>query len=549
MKTDYNMTERRTSRVVFQPDVYRGMQRGIDKIVSAIRPTLGPLARTVAIERSGGRRTPELLDDGGTIARRIIELPDRDEDMGAMLVRHLLWRLREQVGDGTATAAVIFGSVYDQGVRYIASGGNAMQLRRHLEAGSHAILAALSAMTQSVDGKGQLALIAESVCYDPPLARMLGEIFDIVGEYGRLELRSGRSQNLEREYVEGMYWDSGIVSREMITDHAKRRTELEDVRILISDLEIDDAQQMLPVVHLARQQGTRALLIVATKISESALALLLANNGKPEEFFAVGVKLPGGTGEARVDLLQDLAVLAGGQPIIAAAGDTLTRVGPEHLGRARRAWAGPNDFGIVGGQGDARELRQHIARLHGAYAHESDADKRRKLQERIGKLMGGAAVLWVGGMTKPQIDERKDLAERTAEVIRSAVRSGVLPGGGVALLDCRPVLERLHAEASEADERAAYRILLRAVEEPMRVIIANGGADASETMAHVKLAGPGHGYDVRSGQVVNMNGAGILDAASVQMNAVGGAISTAALALTIDVLVHHREPEKAPQNP
>ncbi|MCP4638822.1 MAG: hypothetical protein GY851_00240, partial [bacterium] len=187
-------------------------------MVNAVRPTLGPLPRIVAMEHiHGSDKMPEMLDDAGVIMRRIIQLPDRDADMGAMFIRHLLWRLREEVGDGTATAAVLFQSIYDQGVRYIVSGGNAMRLRQHLENGMRTIMDELAGMATHLKGKKELAQIAESICYDPPLSKMLGEIFDIVGEYGRLEIRSGRSREIEREYVEGMYWKSGVVSRQMVS--------------------------------------------------------------------------------------------------------------------------------------------------------------------------------------------------------------------------------------------------------------------------------------------------------------------------------------------
>jgi chaperonin GroEL len=541
------MTERQTQRVVFQPAAYRGMQRGINQIVKAVRPTLGPLPRVVAIDRVVDSQMPELLDSGGTIARRIIELSDRDADMGAMFVRQVLWRVHEQVGDGTATTAVLLQSIYNQGVRYIVSGGNAMLLRRYFEEGMRVILDELSGMTIPVAGKEKLAQVAESICYDPPLAKMLGEIFDIIGEYGQLDIRSGRSRELERKYIEGMYWDGGVLSREMITDHSKLRTEMQNAAILISDLAIADPRQLVSVLEMASQAGIRALLIVASKLSDSATALLLSASRERGEFQVTAVKTPGLTTTDQVGAMEDLGVLTGGRPLVKAAGDTLGRVKLEDLGRVRRAWADRNYLGIVGGKGDARALRAHIVTLRAAFGRATEADARDRLQKRIGKLMGGSATLWVGGATELEIKVRKEVAERTADALRGAVREGVLPGGGVSLLACRPALQHRLDQSTSSDERAAYRILIKAMEAPIRAILTNAGYDASEIMAEIKLADQDHGFDVRSGKVADMAQAGIWDAATVLRTAVHGAVASAALALTTDVLVHHKEPQQAMQ--
>ena len=537
------MPRSKGQRVVFQPATYQGIQRGINQMVEAIRPTLGPRPRIVAIDRILDDRMPELLDDGATIAKRIIQLPDRDEDMGAMLVRDFLWRLQDQVGDGTATAAVLFQSIYNESVRYLASGGNAMRLRSYLERGMRAILDHLTGMTVHLAGKEKLAQIAQAICYDPPLARLLGEIFDIIGEYGRLEIRPGRSRDLEREYVEGMYWERGLFSREMITDHNRLRTELENAAILVSDLEIEDPRQLLPVITLAIEAGIRSLLIVASKLSEGAIALLLANND-PEKLQAIAVKTPGWGRDEQAWALEDLAVLTGGRPFVRVAGDTFSQVKPQDFGHARRVWADRRNFGVVGGKGKPQALRQHLATLRASFERTDEPVLRENLRARIGKLMGGSATLWVGGATELEITARQELAKRTAAAMRGAMMEGVLPGGGVSLLACRPVLQRMLDQSTDPDERAACRILIRAVAEPIRTIVANAGYDASEIMADIKLAGSGYGFDVTSGQVVDMMEAGIWDAAIVQKSAVYGAITTAALALTIDVLVHRQEQPK-----
>ena len=532
--------------VVFQPATHRGLQRGVNELANAVRPTLGPRPRLVAIGNIDYHSaTPKLFDDGGTIARHIIQLRDRNADVGAMLVRDLLWRLQQQVGDGTATAAVIMQRVYNEGVRYLTAGGNAMQLRSYLEQGMHLILDQLSDLSMPVGGEEQLAHIAESLSYDPELAKYMGEVFDIIGEWGRLEVREGQTREVQREYVEGMYWERGLLSREMYTDHSKPRIEFEDAAILLSDLEIEDPGQLFPALEVAIRSEIPALLIVAQKISPRVTHFLLANKD-PERFQAIAVRTPGSITEQRAEALQDLAVLTQGRPFVQAAGDTFDRIKLSDLGRARRVWASFKQFGIVGGKGDPRALRQHISSLRSAYQHTDTVQDREALQKRIGKLMGGTATLRVGGATEMEVQARVERAKRTATTLRLAIREGILPGGGTALLACLPALREKLARSTDADERAAYRILIRAMEEPFRTIVSNAGNDDSDVMADVRLAGPGHGFDVVSGEVVDVAQAGIFDATAVQKAVVFGALSSAALALTVDVLVLHGEPEQAP---
>jgi chaperonin GroEL len=531
----------RNGRVVFQPATYHRMQQGIAQIVAPIRVTLGPRPRCVGVDTGFKGKSPELLDDGGLITRRINALPDRDADMGAMLVRHLLWRLHETTGDGTATAAVIFQAVYDAGVRYITAGGNAMQVRHHLERGARIIADQLATMALPAAGKKQLSHIAESICHDPPLARLLGEIFDIIGEYGQLDVRTGAGREPSREYVEGGYWPGGVFSREMVAGCADQRLEMENVAILITDLEIDDPRQLAPVIQAAITKGHRALLIVAHKIADSVTAFLLANS-QPEKFRAAAVKAPGMTND-RSAALEDIAALAGGRLLFKAAGDTLEQTAPADLGAARRAWADTEHFGLSAGLGDSRVLRRHIAYLRDRHAHTNNTEARTILRERLGRLLGGSATLRVGGSTLTEINERKALAQRTASALRHAIQTGVIPGGGASLLACRDGIRRAFSVSPTSDERAACNILLAALETPARVIITNAGHDAGGVLAQIERAGAGCGFDAVSGQVVDMVSAGVYDVAGAYAAAVHGAIATAALALTVDVLVHSKKPE------
>jgi chaperonin GroEL len=512
-------------------------------MVDAIRPTIGPLTRYVAFSQLVTNKQPELLSKGGVIARRVIQLEDADEDMGAMIVRHLLCTLHDRYGDGTATAAMLFQAVFNAGVKYVVSSGiNAMRLRHFLEQGMQVIVDELDRMTVEVDGKDELTRIAEKVCYDPALAEMLGEIIDIVGEHGLLEVRNLRGRGLKREYREGMYWEARPFSRDMI-DMASRSMELTNAAVLITDLEIEDPQELIPALTAASEAGFKALLITATKIAPGAVGLLMANQD-PEKFTVLAMRTPGPLPDDEIAAMEDLAFLTGGRRFIRATQDTLENVRPEDFGRARRVWATYDRLGIIGGEGDPHALRQHIKDLRAVLAREEGKVARQKLQERIGKLMGGLAILWIGSVSRADMDARKDLAQKTAEVLRGVLRDGVVPGGGVALLDCRPALERRLEESADPDEHAAYRILIEAMEGPARAIARNAGYDDSEIMAYVNTAGPGHGFDAVAGEVTDMMQKSIVDVAAVQKAAVSRAISTAAMTLTVDVLIHHRFPEE-----
>lgn len=522
------------------------MQRGTRQLVNAIRPTLGPLARTVAITSIAPEKKPEILDSGGIIARRIIQLSDPDEDMGAMLARQMLWQQQEEHGDGTATAAVLFQAVYEGGLRYIAAGGNAMRLRHFLEKGLSAILGELTVMTCPVAGKAQLAEVARAICHDNALADMLCEIFDIIGEYGQLDIQAGRGRHLEREYVQGTHWKSGIFSAEMLG--GQQSVQLENAAILISDFEIKEPGELAGAVRAALAAQHRTLVIMARSLSEKVIGFLLTNR-KTEKFQAIAVKTPGSTSVDQLANMRDLAILTGGQPLIQASGQALNDVRHGDLGFARTAWANAVNFGIIGGKGDPCALRRHLDGLRQSFAQADDRQTRAKLQGRIGRLMGGSATLSIGGATDLEIKARKELAQHAADAVRGAVREGVLPGGGAALVACCAKLRRLCARSRDEDERAAYRVLIRALQEPMRVIAANAGYDPSAVLAAVERARPGSGFNAHTGKVVDLTQVGIVDAASAQKAAVHGAIATAALALTVDVLIHRKTPPESYSKP
>ncbi len=479
---------KRRSGVLFQPAVGRALQRGAATLVAAVEPTLGPLPRYTAIQRAttGG---PEILDQAGVIARRVIALPDPDEDVGAMLVRHLMWQMTERVGDGGATAGVLFLAIYRAGRTYVTAGGNPMVLRGHLEAATRVVLAELDGMVRPVEGREALANLARSVCFDDQLAAVLGEIFDIIGEYGGLDIRTGRGRDLEREYVEGMYWDGGLLSRELTTDSARLRGELEDAAVLVSNLEITDVRDLADFLSQCAAGGVKTLFIVARSISNEAMSVLVVNNNAGSmKTLAARCPISGTTVH---DDLEDMAVLTGARAFHMDAGDSIRSVRVADLGRARRAWVDKDYLGVSGGGGDPRAVRTHLANLRHAYgASQRDGEARQKLRRRIGKLLGGAATLWIGAATEAEMEPRKALAERTAESLRAALVDGALPGGGAAFLACRKALRDCGNAATTPDERAAYRILAQALEAPARTILRNAGAEVAAAMAGIDAAPP-----------------------------------------------------------
>ncbi len=535
------MEKKTARRLVFQPDALEGIHRGINCLTDAVSATLGPRPRYVAVAPVIRERPIELLDNGGVIARRVTELMDPDADMGAMLVRNLLWHLYEDVGDGTATAAVIFRSVCTQGLRVVAAGGDVVLLRKYLLEGLQIILQQLADLTRPIEGREPLARLAESICHDRELAAQLGEIFDTLGPHGDLDVRTGYHRSLRSEYLAGPQWAAGALSKEMIG--SARFATLLNPAILLTDLEIDTPEQLIPALEAAMAAEASSLLIIAQHLGERATGFVVMNS-RQGSFPMLAVKSPGDI-NTRSDLLQDMALLTGGQPLLAGAGDSLAAVTRTRLGRARRAWATDNHFGVVGGQGDPRQVSAHYAGLTRQLDQTSDRTRRDNLMERVGKLVGGSAALWVGGATSSEIEMRKESATRTARTMRSAIGSGVLPGGGSALLACRPALRERQAQAHDAAERAAYAILLQAVETPVRVILSNAGYDPGAILGDIDAAGPLCGFDVEQRRVVDMAEVGIFDAAKATTMAVQGAISGAAQALSIEVLVHRAKPDYA----
>ncbi len=524
--------------VKYRPAVQRGFQRGIDQLMRAISPTLGPRPRQVVHETMFQGRMPEFLDDGATIARRIVALPDRVEDAGAMILREMLWNVHETAGDGTATAAVMFSSIYNQGLAFIAAGGSAMLLRRHLEQAAQGLSAEIDRMTRPLHGQEAIRGFAEGLCHDADLAEVVAEAFDLLGPEGRLDIRPGRGRKLLLELFDGVYWESGLFARDPTASTGK--ISLVDPAFLLTDLDIQEPDELIPALDLACQAGLTSLVLVAHSISERALAILQIPANRQRLFVAV-VRAPANHA-ALPDSLADIALLVGGRPLLAATGDRLEAVRMENFGGARRAWADKEYLGLEAGKGDPRALRRRLAELRAALPKAPDVEARNRLRQRLSRLIYGSAVLWIGAATPLALEARKETALRVTEAVRGALRQGVVPGGGLALLNLNPFLQAKICAAQCSEERLAHKILLKAVQTPMRTLLANSGHEPETILAGLASRPAGHGFDVVRGEFTDMLAAGIVDSAAVVKAALHQAVTSAALALTIDVLIQRANP-------
>lgn len=539
------------SQVVFQPQTHQEILAGVDRLVNLIRPTLGPLPRMVLSAGQPGE-SPVQLDSGGLIAGRV-PVEEGPSSMGTALLKNALVKQQEQVGDGTAAAAVMFQLALHEGVKFVSAGGNPMLLRRFLDEGLQIILRGLERQRINLEGKEALSSFAESICRDPELARFLGESFDVIGEYGRLEIISGKTKDIEREYVDGFYWEKGMVSPHMANRPNRPEAFLENPAILVTNYYLHDPDPLVALLETTLSAGYSNLLIVALGFSEKVLGLFAAQSNR-NYLHVVGVEPPV-SGDERIDFIHDVAVLTGATPVLRASDietelvfsslKNLKFVDPEHFGHARRVWVTQESTVISGGKADSRYLRHYIQDLRRRYEREQDETARKKLRIRLGKFLGGSATLWVGGPSPIAIQQRVEQAESTSQAMRSAIHSGVLPGGGAALLATLPdLLGRLHASRS-VEERMAFSILSRMVQEPARVLLGNAGLDPAPILDQIQQAGQGYGFDIQSGKVVSMVEAGIFDGADVVQMSVRTAVSTAALALSTDVILKKKDKHKA----
>jgi chaperonin GroEL len=531
--------------VTLQPRTYKDLKKGIDVIANAIRPTLGPLPRITVLERLKRTDVPEFLDDGAMIARRIIEISPRGCDVGAMLLRHALWQMHDEAGDGTTTMAVMYQAIVQEGIRYITQYHcNAMLLRTGLEKGLKVVLTAVNAGMTPLSGKTRIENIARGMCQgDAEMASILAEIFDIVGPDGLIVVEGYDKSGLEREYIEGTYWKlSGWFSRVFVTDLAEKRTVYDDAAILISDIKLMELAQLIPAMERCIKAGIKKLVIIASEVSDTVIGLVAKNN-TAKTIESMIVRTPRVGEMERVANMEDIAALTGGKIFYSAAFSSFEDFRVEDLGHARRAWATESLFGIYGGKGDPRKIRKHIAAVRSKLILAENDRDRGDVQMRIGRLNGGTVIFRVGGIHEVQREARKAVAERAITGIRNAILGGVVLGGGAALINAQSALQAV--QARNDDEALAFRILSRALEEPLRTIAYNAGHVPDVIVERVHTAASGYGFDARSGKIVDLRQAGILDAAIVLGKALEIAVSGAAMVLTTDVIVHHAEPKES----
>jgi chaperonin GroEL len=526
------------------PRALAALLRGMDQMTALVRLTLGPVPRTVAVARitSG---PPEILDNAAVIARRTLQFADPFENMGGMLIRHLVWRVFEQVGDGGATAAVLAQAMVHAGAKAIAAGANPVLVRRGLEHGLTVATDALRQQARTVDGPDEIARTVAGSLHDAALAEMIGEVVDAIGPDGAVLIENAQGTTTVHEYVEGVRWNEGYVSSFLLKHDEATTTRLLNPRILLTDHVLERPEQLLPTLEACVAAGERALFVVAPEVRDSAIGMLVANRERGVLDAAVAVKAPSFATQ-RVRILDDLAVITGGRCISHERGERLEDVTAEDLGTARHAWATRLTFGILGGGGHKAAIRERMAEARAELRLDDGKDEytTNLIKERIGKLSGTAVIIRVGAPTSPEQEERKMRVEAAVKSARSAMADGVVPGGGAALLRCIPALREL-AGIGE-DESFGVRALAQALAEPMRAIARNAGLEAEPLLAHAGAC-DGQTFDVVLQQWVDPWQAGLLDPLAVTRAALESAVSLAMTALTAEVLVHRKNPPMSTQ--
>ncbi len=530
-----------TGLVLGAPGSHAALLRGVDVMAALVRPTLGPLARTVVIAGQSPRSAPEVLDNAATIMRRTIQLGDPFADMGAMLVRHLAWTVFERVGDGAATAVTLAHALLHAAATPVAAGADPQALRRGIERGLAVALDAVRNQARPVDAAAELARGIAGSLRDPALADLIGEAVEAVGPDGAVLVEETQGTTTTAAYIDGQRWNSGLLSPHLLAA-GETVGHLDEPCILVTDCPLASAADLLPVLEACVAARERQLLVIAPEVGAAALGLLIVNRERGVLDGALAVCAPG-TGAQRARILEDIAVATGGRAFLTAAGARLAAVTIADLGRARQAWTMEKTFGILGGRGDKAAIRRRITEAKTelrAITGDDEADARR-IRERIGKLAGTAAIIHVGAPTESARVELRARIEAAVTAAQAALREGAVPGGGGALLACVPALERLAGELS-GDEALGVRLLARALPAPMRAIATNAGIDASAVFGNAHANQSGWTFDVLRRDWVDAWDGGIIDPLPVVLAALEGSVSTAVMAMTTDVLIRHKHP-------
>ncbi|WP_030175191.1 chaperonin GroEL [Spirillospora albida] len=523
--------------IAFDEEARRGLERGMNQLADAVKVTLGPKGRNVVLEKKWG--APTITNDGVSIAKEI-ELEDPWEKIGAELVKEVAKKTDDVAGDGTTTATVLAQALVREGLRNVAAGANPMSLKRGIEAAVERVSEELSKLAKDVETKEQIASTASISAGDTQIGEMIAEAMDKVGKEGVITVEESQTFGLELELTEGMRFDKGYISHYFVTDPERMEAVLEDPYILIVQGKVSANKDLLPVLE-GVMQGGKPLLIIAEDVEGEALATLVVNKIRGI-FKSVAVKAPG-FGDRRKAMLQDIAVLTGGQVISEDVGLKLENTSVDMLGRARKIVIAKDETTIVDGAGDANEIAGRVNQIRTEIDNTDSDYDREKLQERLAKLAGGVAVIKAGAATEVELKERKHRIEDAVRNAKAAVEEGIVPGGGVALLQAgAKAFDKLELAG---DEATGANIVKRALEEPLKQIAVNAGLEGGVVVERVRSLTPGEGLNAATGEYVNMFESGILDPAKVTRSALQNASSIAALFLTTEAVIAEK-PEKNP---
>ncbi|MBI4023093.1 chaperonin GroEL [Candidatus Berkelbacteria bacterium] len=531
-------------QIAFSTDARQKLQDGVNKLANTVKVTLGPKGRNVALDKGFG--APSITNDGVTIAKEI-ELEDKLENMGAQLVKEVATKTNDVAGDGTTTATLLAQSLINEGVKNVVAGANPMAIRRGLEKGVEAVVAALNKRKKVVSGKEEIAQVASISAGDPAIGNLIAEVMDMVGKDGVITVEEGQTLGLEKEVVEGMQFDNGYVSHYMMTDAGRMEAAYEDPYILLTDKKISAIAEIIPILEKIAQTGKKQLVILAEDVEGEALATLVVNKLRGT-FQTLAVKAPG-FGDRRKAMLQDLAVLTGGSVISEETGQKLEDATLEQLGRARKVVADKEKTTIIEGKGTPAAIKDRVAQIKKEIEKASSDYDREKLEERLAKLAGGVGVVKVGAATEVELNEKKLRIEDAVNATKAAIDEGIVSGGGVAYVDAIQDLDKL--KIVDEEELVAIKLLRRALEEPMRQIAQNAGVDGSVVIEEVKRRESGMGYNAATGKYVDMIAEGIIDPLKVTRSALENAASIAALVITTEAAVTEKPEEKKdmPQMP
>ena len=515
-------------QILFDEEARRALGKGVDALANAVKVTLGPKGRNVVLDKKFG--APTITNDGVTIARDI-ELEDPFENMGAQLVREVATKTNDIAGDGTTTATLLAQAMIHEGMRNVAAGANPMVLKKGIETAVKTLVEEIKSVSKSVNSKSEIAQVATISSADEEIGQYIADAMEKVGKEGVITVEESKGMETSLSVVEGMQFDRGYISPYMVTDTDKMEAVMDNPYILITDKKISTINEILPILEQVVKMG-KELVIIAEDLDGEALATIVVNKLRGT-FKALAVKAPG-FGDRRKAMLEDIAILTGGQVISEEVGRKLDSVTIEDLGRARQVHSSKENTTIVDGMGDKDAIAARVEMIKKQIADTTSDFDKEKLQERLAKLSGGVAVIEIGAATEVEMKDKKYRVEDALNATRAAVEEGIVAGGGTTFIDILPALDELEAEG---DVKTGINIVRRAIEEPVRQIANNAGLEGSVVVAEVKKAGVGVGYDAAKDQYVNMIEAGIVDPAKVTRSALQNAASIAAMVLTTETLV------------